>query len=50
MDFTSREPFVDFVQGAFLEILINSEQKITANYLLEGKDVFEVMPTGFGKI
>ena len=55
--FTSHEPSVDFVQGVFLKLLINSdlsfelklEQKIPVNCLLEGRDVFAVMPTGFGK-
>ena len=49
-------PPVDFVQGAFLELLIDSdlrfglklEQIIPVNCLLEGRDVFAVMPTGFG--
>ena len=57
MHFTSRKPSVKFVQGATLEILINSdlsfeqnlEQKIAENCLLEGRDVFAVMPTSFGK-
>ena len=57
MHFISREPSVDSVQGAFLELLINSdlslelklEQKIAVNCLLEGRDVSAVMPTGFGK-
>ena len=48
---------VDYVQGAFLKLLVNSdlsfqlkqEQKIAVNCLLEGRDVFAVMPTGFGK-
>ena len=52
-----RKPSVDFVQGAFLELLINSdlsfglklEQKIPVNHLLERRDVFTMMPTGFGK-
>ena len=47
MYFTSRKPSVDFVQGAFLELLINSdlsfelklEQKIAVNCFLEGSDV-----------
>ena len=55
--FPSCKPSVDFVQGAFLELLINSdlsfelklEQKIPVNRLLEGRDVFTMMPTGFGK-
>ena len=55
--FTSREPSVGFVQGAFLKLSINSdlsfelklEQKIAENCLLEGRDVFAVMPTSFGK-
>ena len=41
----------------FLELLIDSdlifelklEQKIPLNRLLEGRDVFAKMPTGFGK-
>ena len=57
MHFTSRKPSVDFVQGATLELLINSdlcfeqnlEQKIAENCLLEERDVFAVMPTSFGK-
>ena len=49
---------VDFVtQGAFLKLSVNSNlhfeqkqgQRIAVNCLLEGKDVFAVMPTGFGK-
>ena len=56
MYFIARKPSVHFVQGAFLELLINSdfrfelklEQKIPVNCLLEGKDDFAVMPTGFG--
>ena len=47
----------DFVQGAFLKLSVNSdsnfelkeEQKIAVSCLLEGRDVFAVMPTGFGK-
>ena len=47
----------DFVQGAFLELLVNCdlsfelnlEWKIPVNCLLERRDVFAVMPTGFGK-
>ena len=48
---------VDYVQGVFLKLSVNSdlsfelkqEQKIAVNSLLEGRDVFAVMPTGFGK-
>ena len=49
---------VDFVtQGAFLKLSVNSnlhfelkqEQRIAVNCLLEGRDVFALMPTGFGK-
>ena len=48
---------VDYVQGAFLELSVNSdlsfelkqEQKITVNCLHEGRNVFAVMRTGFGK-
>jgi len=48
---------VDFIQGAFLKLSVNSdlsfelkqEQRIAVNCLLEVKDVFAVMPTGFGK-
>ena len=49
---------VDFVtQGAFLKLSVNSNlhfeqkqgQRIAVNCLLEGRDVFAVMPTGFGK-
>ena len=47
----------DFVQGAFLKLSVNSdlhfelkqEQKIAVNCLLEGRDVFDVLATGFGK-
>ena len=50
MHFTSCAPPVDFVQGVFLKLLINSdlsfelelEQKIPVNCLLEGRDVFVV--------
>ena len=43
--------------GAFLKLSVNSnlhfevkqEQRIAVNSLLEGRDVFAVMPTGFGK-
>ena len=57
MHLISRKPSVGFVQGAFLEVLINSDvslelklqQKIAVNCSLEGRDVFPVMPTGFGK-
>ena len=57
MHFTSCEPSVDFAQGVFLEPLINSDlsfelklkQKIPVNCLLEGRNVFAVMPTHFGK-
>ena len=57
MHFISREPSVHFVQGAFLELLIDSdlrfelklEQIVPVNCLLEGRDVFAVMPTGVGK-
>ena len=53
----SREPSVDFVQGAFFERLtdfdlsleLKLEQKIPVNCLLEVRDVFAVMPTGCGK-
>ena len=46
-----------FVQGAFLKLSVNSdpsfelkeEQKIAVNWLLEGRDVFAVIPTDFGK-
>ena len=45
---------MDFVQGAFLKLLVNSdlrfelkqEQRIAVNCQLEGRDVFAVMPTG----
>ena len=55
--FTSRKLSVDFVQGAYLELLINSdlnfelklEQKIPVKCLLEWRDVFAVMLTGFEK-
>ena len=48
---------VDYVQAAFLKLSVNSdlsfelkqEQKIAVNWLLEGRHVFAVMPTGFGK-
>ena len=48
---------VDFAQGALLKLLVNSDlcfelkqvQKIAVNCLLEGRDVFAVMPTGFSK-
>ena len=49
---------VDFVtQGAFLKLSVNSnlhfelkqEQRIAVNCLLEGRDLFAVMPTGFSK-
>ena len=48
---------IDYVQGALLKLSVNSdlsfelkqEQKIAVNCLLEGRDVFAVMPTGFGK-
>ena len=47
---------VDYVQGAFLKQVnsdlsfeLKQEQKIAVNCLLEGRDVFVVMPTGFGK-
>ena len=48
---------MDFFQGAFLELLVNSDlsfelklvQKIAVNCLLEGRDVFTVMPTSFSK-
>ena len=47
----------DFVQGAFLKLSVNSdssfelieEQKIAMNCLLVVRDVFAVIPTGFGK-
>ena len=32
-----------------LSFKLKLKQKITVNCLLEGKDVFAVMPTGFGK-
>ena len=56
--FTSHKRSVGFVQGAFLKLSINSDlsfevklkQKIAVNCLLEGKDVFTVMPNCFGKI
>ena len=55
--FTSREPSVDFVQGAFFERLtdfdlsfeLKLEQKIPVNFLLEVRDVLAVIPTGCGK-
>ena len=55
--FTSRKLSVDFVQGAYLELLINSdlnfelklEQKIPVKCLLEGRDVFFFFSTGFEK-
>ena len=48
---------VDFVQGALLKLLVNSDscfglkqvQKIAVKCLLEGRDVFAMMPTGFSK-
>ena len=48
---------VVFIQGAFLKHSVNSdfrfelkqEQRIAANSLLEGRDVFALMPTGFSK-
>ena len=48
---------IDYVQGAFLRLSVNSdlsfklkqEQRIAVNCLLEGRDVFAVMLTGFGK-
>ena len=48
---------VDFIQDACSKLSINSEfrfdvrpeQKDAVNCLLEGRDVFAVMPTGFGK-
>ena len=46
---------VNFVtQGAFLKLSnlhfeLKQEQRIAVNCLLEGRDVFTVMPTGFGK-
>ena len=47
---------VDYVQGVFLKLSVNSdlsfelkqEQKLAVNSLLEGRDVFAVMPTIFG--
>ena len=55
--FISHESSVDFGQGGFLKLLINSdssfelklEQKIVVNCLLEEWNVFAVMATGFGK-
>ena len=46
-----------FVKGAFLELSVNAdssfelkeEQKIAKNCLREGRNVFAVIPTGFGK-
>ena len=52
MHFTSRKPSVDFVQGAInsdLSFQQKLEQKIPVNCLLEGRDVFAVIPTGLGK-
>ena len=58
MHFTSHVWHLDFVtQGAFLKLSVNSNlhfeqkrgQRIAVNCLLEGMDVFAVMPTGFGK-
>ena len=48
---------VDYVQGAFLKLSgysdlsfeLKQELKIAVNCLLEGSDVFTVIPTGFGK-
>ena len=48
---------VDFVQGAFLKLSVNSdlsfelkqEQRIAVNCLMGRRDVFAVMPTGLGK-
>ena len=48
---------VDFIQGAFFKLSVNSdlrfelkqEQRVAVNCLLEGRDVFAVMPTGFDK-
>ena len=52
----TREPS-GFVQGAFLKLSINFdlsfelklEQKKAVNCLLDRRDVFAVMPTGFGQ-
>ena len=46
-----------FVKGAFLELSVNAdssfelkeEQKIAKNCLREGRNVFAVIPAGFGK-
>ena len=35
--------------GSDLSFELKQEQKIAVNCLLEGRDVFAVMPTGFGK-
>jgi len=48
---------VDFVQGAFLKLSVNSnlsfelkqERRKAVNCSLEGRNVFAVMPSGFGK-
>ena len=56
MYFTSCEPSVDFVHRSVPQALesnlnfkLKVEQKIAVDCLLEGRDVFVVMPTGFGK-
>ena len=41
--------FLKLSNNSDLSFELKLEQKIAVNCLLEGKDVFAVMPTGFGK-
>ena len=47
--FKERSSFLKLSVNSDLSFELKQEQKIAVNCLLEGRDVYAVMPTGFGK-